>query len=82
MLGNLGRLDGPPGPFWSIWRDALRLSWAVMEACRAVLAALVAFLGRLGGFREPQGGAMAAQGPPKVGAMHATLRDERGGRVP
>ena len=58
---------------------ALELSWAVLEACKAVLVALVAFLGRLGSLGEPQGGAMAAQGPPKVGPIHAALRWERQG---
>ena len=50
-----------------------------MEACFAILAAWMTFLGRLGSLGEPQGGAMAAQGPPGVGAVHASKRVERGG---
>ena len=63
------------GPYWAL----LELSWAVLEACRAVLVALVAFLGRLGSLGEPQGGAMAAQGPPGVGGMRAVKRGPEGG---
>ena len=37
-----------------------------------MLAALVAFLGRLGSLGEPQGGAMAGQGPLGVGVLHST----------
>ena len=55
------------------------LSWAVLEALWAILAALVALLGRLGSFEEPQDGVMAAQGPPKVGPIHAALRVPEGG---
>ena len=47
-----------------------------------MLAARMAFLGRFGAFGEPQGGEMAAQGPPKVGPVQAGLRGERGGWVP
>ena len=38
------------------------------------MVALVAFLGLLGSLGEPQGGAMAAQGPPKVGAVQSSKR--------
>ena len=55
------------GQSWAL----LELSWAVLEACKAVLAALVAFLGRLGSLGESQGGAIAAQGLPGEGAVHA-----------
>ena len=44
-----------------------------------MLAVWVSFLDRLGSLGEPQGGAMAAQGPSGGGGMHATGRDERGG---
>ena len=44
-----------------------------------MLAAWMALLGRLGAFGEPQGGAVAAQGPPKVGPIHASGCEERGG---
>ena len=54
---------------------------AVLEACWAMLAAWMALLGRFGTFGEPQGGAMAAQGPPKVWPIHAELCAERGGWV-
>ena len=52
---------------------------AVLEATWAILAALVAFLGRLGSFGEPQGGAMATEEPPKSKGAHATLHGEWGG---
>ena len=57
----------------------LELSWAVLEACEAVLVALVAFRGRHGSLGEAQGGAMAAEEPPKVGPIHAALRWQRAG---
>ena len=44
-----------------------------------MLAAVVSFLGCFGSPGEPQGGAMAAQGPPGVGAVHATPCYPRGG---
>ena len=46
-----------------------------------MLAAVVSFLGCFGSPGEPQGGAMAAQGPPGVGAVHATPCYPRGGGV-
>ena len=60
-------------------RALLELSWAVLVASWAILAALVALLGRLGSLREPQGGAMAAQGPPGVGVVHAGARETEAG---
>ena len=39
----------------------------------------MAFLGRLGSLGEPRGGAMAAQGPPKVGPIQSRVCVERGG---
>ena len=50
-----------------------------MEAAWAILAAWMALLGRLGSLGEPQGGAVAAQGPPGVGVVQSGLREERGG---
>ena len=38
----------------------------------------MAFLGRLGSPVEPQGGSMAAQGPPRVGVVHARVCDRSG----
>ena len=64
-------------PSWAL----LEPSWAVLEACWAMLAAWMALLGRLGAFGEPQGGAMAAQGPPKVGPIQSVRRDELGGSL-
>ena len=66
------------GPSWAF----LELYLAVLEACWAILAALVALLDRLGALGEPQGNSMAAQGPPGVGGVHAPQRYERGGVVP
>ena len=63
------------GPYFA----SLELSWAVLEACEAVLVALVAFQGRHGSLGEAQGGAMAAEEPPKVGPIHAALRWQRAG---
>ena len=68
-------------PSWPVIGPSLvllELSWAVLEARRAVLVALVAFLGRLGSLGEPQGG-LAAKGPPKVGPIQSTVCVERGG---
>ena len=70
----LGRHGAILGPFGAIL--------AVLEACWAMLAAWVALLGRLGVFGEAQGGAMAAQGPPKVGPIQSPGCGERGGWVP
>ena len=58
-------------PSWALLEHFL----AVLEACWAMLAAL---LGRFGVFGEPQGGSMAAGGPPGVGVVQSTMCDERG----
>ena len=75
ILGALTPRDrARPGP-----GNLLELSWAASEACRTTLAALVAFLGRLGCFGEPRGGAMAGQGPVGVGVVQSTGRCRRTG---
>ena len=64
-------------PSWAVLRPswaALGPSWAVLEASWAILAALVALSGRFGSLGGPQGGAMAAQGTPGVGVLHAELQ--------
>ena len=66
----LGGFMSHLGPSWAIL-GPLRAILAVLEACGAMFAAWVAFLGCLGAVGKPQGGPMAAQGPPRVGGMHA-----------
>ena len=78
FFGPLQAILGPQGPSWAL----LEPSWAVLEACWAMLAAWMALLGRFGALGEPQGGAMAAQGPPEGGPIHAALCEERGGWAP
>ena len=80
LLGDLlaGLLEASWGVLeasWAVWRP----SWAVLEASWAILAAWVGFLGRHGSLGELQGGAMAAQGAPGVGAMQAELCAPEGG---
>ena len=57
------------GPYWAL----LEPPWAVLEACWDMLAAWMALLNRFGAFGEPQGGSMAAQGPPGVGVVFARV---------
>ena len=80
MLGHVGGLCGPPEAILGRYEAILGVLepfWAVLEACWAMLAAWTALLGRFGAFGEPQGGSMAAQGPPGVGVMQSSLCDRR-----
>ena len=78
FFGPLQAILGRQGPSWAL----LEPSWAVLEACWAMLAAWMALLSRFAAFGEPQGGAMAAQGPPKVGPVQSARRDRTGWVVP
>ena len=64
-MGRLGAILG-----------VLERSWAVLEAS---WAAWVGCLGRHGSLGEPQGGALAAQGPLVIGAVQAAKRAPEGG---
>ena len=75
ILGVLERSWAVLEASWAVWRP----SWAVLEASWAILVAWVGFLGRHGSPGEPQGGAMAAQGPLVIGAVQLTIRRPEGG---
>ena len=72
-MGLLGGLLGRLGAILGV----LERSLAVFEAS---WSARVCFLGRHGSLGEPQGGAMAAQGPPVIGAVQSSVGV--GGAVP
>ena len=88
ICASFGSLGGPLGAVLGLlWGLLDRLgailavltrSWAVLESS---WAAWVCFLGRRGSFGEPQGGAMAAQGPPAIGAMQSGGCGPEGGAL-
>ena len=63
----LGRRTAILGPFGAILDH--------LGGMLGLWAALVTFLGRLGSLGEPQGGAIAAQGPSGGGVVHASGRE-------
>ena len=66
---------GPLGPSWG----HLGRIGALLGCLGGLLVAWVGFLGRHGSLGELQGGAMAAQGAPGVGAVQAGICETAGG---
>ena len=60
----------------------MELSWAVFEACWAILAALASFLAVLEALESLREAPWPPRDPWGVGVMQSALRDERGGWAP